>query len=67
MLNLREAIMQIIQNNPEMAVPVYDVLLFMKRPDAAKTADFDEAVELLYAMTPDSRRHREIYEKARAA
>lgn len=66
-INLRESVETIITGNPEHAEPLYDVLLFMARPKAALTPDFDATAEMLYSMTEDSRRHREIYEKKRAA
>lgn len=66
-ISLKESALQIITNNPEHIVPLYDVLLFMGQPKAALTDDYDETKELLYSMTPDARKHQKLYEKARTA
>ncbi len=60
-------IQQIIRNDPALAVPLFDVLVFMAMPGAADTPDYDEMLDMCYPHTPDYRAHREEYEKARAA
>lgn len=67
MIDLVKSVTLIIQNNPESAVPLYDVLLFMSQPNAALSSEYDETTELLYAMTTHSQENRDLYEKERAA
>lgn len=66
-INLVQCALLIIKNNSELAAPLYDALLFMAQPDAVLSPEYDETCEILYAQTPDSRSHRERYEKSRAA
>lgn len=66
-INLRESAQRIVANNPDLAEPLYDALVFMAQPRSALTPEYDETTEMLYAMTEDSRVHRQEYEKKRVA
>jgi hypothetical protein len=58
---------EIILNDPALAVPLIDFMLWAVTPGAARTSEFDEIFELLYAKTPDSKNHRDYYAKVRIA
>lgn len=67
MINLVESATLIVQNNPEMAEPLYDALLFMENPRARLSSEFSETKAMLWALTSESEKQRKIYEKSRAA
>lgn len=67
MLNPLQNAQEIILNDPSLAVPLIDFMLWAVMPGAANSSEYDEVFEMLYAKTPDSHKHRQIYAKTRAA
>ena len=67
MINPLECVSQITINDPQLAVPLFDLLVFAASPGFADSAEYDQMLDMLYAHTPDCRSHRERYQKTRAA
>lgn len=67
MINPTECAARIIENNPELAEPLLDLLLWANKPNLANDEDYDDLLESLYAMTPDSIEARKAYISARIA
>lgn len=67
MIRPQTRVQEILLNNPDLALPLFDVLVFMASPGSSESAEYDEMLDMVYVHTSDFRRHRTSYEKERAA
>jgi len=61
------SVSQILLNNPDLAVPLFDLLIWVNQPNLAENDDYDRLLELLYGKTQNCRDARDVYAKNRAA
>lgn len=62
-----DCISRITLNDPDLAEDLLDTILWASTPGIRQTPEYDEALDFLYARTPDCRSHRDLYVKSRAA
>lgn len=64
----RECILKITENDPHLAVPLLDFLLWATRtPGILDSADYDEALDMLFVKCPEFRVVRDEHIERRAA
>lgn len=64
-LDPRRDVSQITLNDPQLAVPLLDFLLWAVTPKVTDSAEYNEILDTLYAKVPDFRIHREEYVESR--
>lgn len=67
MINPAGCTNEILENNPDLAVPLLDLLIWANQPKLGDSNEYDEILELLYAKTAASRKARAAYVAGRAA
>lgn len=66
MLNPRENVSQLTLNDPQLAAPLLDFILWMATtPDVTKTDEYEEIVNQLYCMIADFESSKNRYIKSR--
>ena len=56
----------IIDTDPQLAEPLFDLLVFVVEVDDPRhNSQVDRVLEMVYARTEDSLKHRQIYERKR--
>lgn len=58
---------RITRNDPDLAEPLLDLLIWANQPDLSQNNDYDEALSRLYARLQDCRDARARYVVGRAA
>jgi len=67
MVNPIECAARIILNDPSLAEPLFDLLLWANQPNLAQNNIYDELLEMTYMKLQHCRDARDIYAKGRAA
>lgn len=68
MIDPAKCAVEIVKNDPDLAVPLLDLLIWAANtPDLKDNNEYDEIVESLYARTDHSRKARAAYADNRAA
>lgn len=66
MLNPHEDVSQLTLNDPQLAVPLLDFMLWITTtPNVSKTDDYDEILDFLYSKVSDFRNSRNRYIQSR--
>ena len=67
MIDPQAAVAQILLNNPDLAVPLFDLLIWADQSNLAENGDYNEILETVYGKTQNCLDARNAYMKGRAA
>lgn len=67
MINPQASVALILLNNPDLAVPLFDLLIWVNQPNLAENGDYNEILETIYGKTQNCLDARDAYTKQRVA
>ena len=67
MINPQVSVAQILLNNPDLAVPLFDLLIWANQPNLVENGDYQELLKLAFVNLQAYEDARDAYAKKRVA